>query len=79
MNERLKKVYEEVASKEEDAIKVLMEVDNTIKEIAEPYGGKLSTEESEKLQDLLFSAALSGERAGFEIGVKFALKMLQSE
>lgn len=79
MNETLKKIYEEVASKEDEAIKVLMDVDEEIKKIAEEYETKLSHEKLEKLQDLLFSAALAGEQAGFEIGMKFAIQMLKSE
>ena len=79
MNETLKKIYEEVANKEDNAIKVLTEVDGAIKELTEEYEDKLNHEELEKLQDLLFSAALFGEQAGFEIGMKFTLKMLQSE
>lgn len=79
MNETLKKIYEEVASKEDEAIKVLMDVDEEIKKIAEEYESKLDHEELETLQDLLFSAALAGEQAGFEIGMKFAIQMLKSE
>ena len=79
MNETLKKIYEEVASKEDNAIKVLMDVDEAIKELTEEYEDKLSREELEKLQDLLFSAALAGEQAGFEIGMKFSIQMLKSE
>lgn len=79
MNETLKKVYKEVASKEDEAIKVLTDVDEEVKNLAAEYEEKLSQEELEKLQDLLFSAVLFGEQAGFEIGMKFAFKMLQSE
>ena len=79
MNKTLKKIYEEVASKEDEAIKVLTDVDEAIKEFTEEYENKLNHEELEKLQDLLFSAALAGEQAGFEIGMKFAIQMLKSE
>ena len=79
MNETLKKIYEQIASKEDNAIKVLIDVDEAIKELTEEYEDKLNREELEKLQDLLFSAALFGEQAGFEIGMKFSVKMMQSE
>lgn len=77
MNEVLKKIYDEVVSQERDAVKILSTADAIVKETMQTYKSKLSDDELEQLQDLLFSTILVGEQAGFEIGMKFALKMLQ--
>lgn len=72
----LTKIYEAVVRHEEEAISMEKRVTEEVDKITRPYEKKLSNEQFEKLQDLLFSIALTAELQGFEAGAKFFAKLL---
>lgn len=78
MSELLRKIYDDVLVYERDVIKTNKKVDQEVTQLVEPYRKQLTDEELEKLNDLLSVAVLSAEQAGFENGVRFAVKMLHS-
>lgn len=78
MNDLLKKIYNDVLVYERDVIKTNRQADEEINQFAEQYKKRLSDEELDKLNDLLSMAVLTAEQAGFENGVRFAVKLLYS-
>ena len=78
MNELLKKIYKEVLVYEHDVVKTNKQADEEIRQLIEPYTKKLSDGEQATLNDLLSMAVLTAEQAGFENGVRFAVKFLYS-
>lgn len=78
MNELLKKIYNNVLVYEEQVTKISKVVDDEINTLIEPYQDKLSDTELEELKDLLSSTALVAEQTGFEIGMRFAIKLIVS-
>lgn len=78
MNELLKKIYNNVLVYEEQVTKISKAVDDEINNLIEPHQNKLSAIELEELKDLLSSTALVAEQTGFEIGMRFAIKLIVS-
>lgn len=78
MNELLKKIYNNVLVYEEQVINISKVVDDEINNLIEPHQNKLSATELEELKDLLSSTALVAEQTGFEIGMRFAIKLIVS-
>lgn len=78
MNELLKKIYNNVLVYEEQVTKISKAVDDEINNLIEPHQTKLSATELEELKDLLSSTALVAEQTGFEIGMRFAIKLIVS-
>lgn len=78
MNDLLKKIYNNVLVYEHDVVKTNLQVDKKINQQVEPYTSQSSDEDMEKLNDLLSMAVLTAEQAGFENGVRFAVKFLYS-
>lgn len=78
MNELLKKIYNNVLVYEEQVINISKVVDDEINNLMEPHQNKLSATELEELKDLLSSTALVAEQTGFEIGMRFAIKLIVS-
>lgn len=78
MNDLLKKIYNDVLVYEPDVVKTNLQADEEINQLTEPYKNQLPNDELEKLNDLLSMAVLTAEQAGFENGVRFAVKMLYS-
>lgn len=78
MNDLLTKIYDNVLVYERDVVKNNLQVDEEIDQLVEPYKKQLSNEETEKLNDLLSMAVLTAKQAGFENGVRFAVKFLYS-
>jgi len=73
----LKAIYREIIKHEHETVKRERLVDDLINRITEPYKGQLSDRDMEILKDLLSAVALAGEEAGFEIGAKFAVRLLR--
>ena len=78
MNELLKKIYKEVLVYEHDVVKTNKQVDEEINQLVEPYTKQLTDNEMEKLKEMLSMVGLTAEQAGFENGVRFAVKLLYS-
>ena len=73
----LKEIYREIAKHEHNTVKREGVVDDLINQVTEPYKDQLSDRDMETLKDLLSAVALAGEEAGFEIGAKFAIRLLR--
>lgn len=78
MKELLMKIYNSVLVYEDDVINVSKVVDDEINLLVEPYQTRLSDDELETLKDLLSSTALIAEQTGFEVGMRFAIKLIFS-
>lgn len=78
MNNLLRKIYNTVLVYEHDVVKTNKQADEEIRQLIEPYTKKLSDGEQATLNDLLSMAVLTAEQAGFENGVRFAVKFLYS-
>ena len=76
MNELLKKIYESVIYYEKDTVKMGSHVDVEIHKLIEQYADQLPSSDMEKIKSLLFQTALTAEQEGFQLGLKYALKIL---
>ena len=76
MNELLRKIYMLVVKPQSDTIRIERYVDEDVYKLVEPLKEHLTDEETEKLTDLIFTANLTAEQAGFEIGIRFVLRLL---
>lgn len=76
MGKIVKKIYEEIVRNEADAIKLNSTMDDEIKHIMESVIHKGSELEMEELQNLFFDVALSAQRKGFLLGMRYAVKIL---
>ena len=68
----------EVLVYEHDVVKTNTQVDEEINQLVEPYTKQLTDNEMEKLKEMLSMVGLTAEQAGFENGVRFAVKFLYS-
>lgn len=78
MNDLLRKIYNDVLVYEHDVVNINKQADKEISQLVELYTKRLSDNELEKFKDLLPTAVLTAEQAGFENGVRFAVKMIHS-
>lgn len=78
MKDLLKKIYNDVLVYESDVVKINKQVDEEINRLVKPYTKQISDNEMEKLKEMLSMAVLTAEQAGFENGVRFAVKLLYS-
>lgn len=76
MNELLKKIYESVITYEKDTVEMGSRVEIEINKLIKPYTGQLTDEEIEQIKALLYQTALTAEQEGFQLGIKYTLKML---
>lgn len=76
MNELLRKIYTLIIKPQSDTVKIERCVDEEVFRLVEPLKERLTGEEMEKLTDLIFTATFTAEQAGFEVGVRFAIKLL---
>lgn len=72
----LLKIYENVIRHEEETVSMERRVTEEILQLSEPYKEQLSGEELEKLQDIMFSVALTAEHEGFQLGIKYFAKLI---
>ena len=73
----LNEIYREIIKNQHDTVRREGQVDDLIDQVTEPYKDQLSDRDMETLKDLMSAVALAGEEAGFEIGAKFAIKLLR--
>ena len=73
----LNKIYREIVKNQHDTVRREGLVDNLIDQVTESYKDQLSNRDMETLRDLLSAVALAGEEAGFEVGAKFAIRLLR--
>lgn len=73
----LKEIYREIIKNQHDTVKREGQVDDLIDQVTEPYKDQLSNRDMETLKDLLSAVALAGEEAGFEVGARFAIRLLR--
>ena len=73
----LKEIYREIIKNQHDTVKREGQVDDLIDQVTEPYKDQLSDRDMETLKDLMSAVAQAGEEAGFEVGAKFAIKLLR--
>ena len=73
----LLEIYREIIKNQHDTVRREGQVDDLIDQLVKPYEGKISSQDVDRLKDLLSAVALAGEEAGFEVGAKFAIKLLQ--
>lgn len=76
MMDLLRKIYDTVICYEEDTIEMCKRVDEELLDLIEPYKGKLSDDELDKLKDLMGCISATAEREGFLLGVRYTLKTL---
>lgn len=74
MNELLK-IYENVVRHEKEAANMERRVTEEVIQLSKPYEKQLSSKELEKLQDIMFSVALTAEHEGFMLGAKYFMKL----
>ena len=75
MNELLKKLFDNVVSNEKETVEVNKQVDKKVHTILDHYKEQLTTEEFEKLSADLYYIALISQQEGFELGMKYLLKV----
>ena len=73
----LNKIYREIVKNQHDTVRREGLVDDLIDQVTEPYKDQLSNRDMETLKDLLSAVALAGKEAGFEVGAKFAIRLLR--
>lgn len=76
MNELLKKIYESVITYEKDTVEMGRRVDVEINKLIKPYAEQLTDKEMEQIKTLLYQTALTAEQEGFQLGIKYTLKIL---
>ena len=76
MNELLGKIYTLIVKPQSDTVRIERCVDEEVYRLVEPLKERLTDDEMEKLTDLIFAATFTAEQAGFEVGVRFAFKLL---
>lgn len=69
-------IYENVIRHTEEAADMERRVTEEIIQLSKPYEEQLSSKELEKLQDIMFSVALTAEHEGFQLGIKYFAKLL---
>ena len=78
MNNLLKKIYDDVLVYEQDVARINIQADREIDQLIKPYAEQLNADEFEKLDDLLSETTYIAQQAGFENGVRFAVKLMLS-
>lgn len=76
MNETLKKIYDDIVCYEKETVEAGWRIDSEIKDLTHPHEEKLDAEELDELKSIMSQTALVAGREGFEIGVRFALRLL---
>ena len=76
MNETLQKIYDNIVCYEKETVEAGWRIDDEIKNLTQPHEKELDAEELDELKSIISQTALVAEREGFEIGVRFAIKLL---
>ena len=76
MNELLKKIYEKVISQEEDIFQMDKRINDCMEEYISRYKEDFSEKDMERIRDCVYYAVLTSETEAFQMGMKYAVKML---
>lgn len=76
MSELVLKIYENIVRHEDEAIHMEKHISEKAIQLSRPFEKKLSIEEMEELQDIMFEIALTAEHEGFQLGAKYFAKLL---
>lgn len=76
MSEILLKIYEQVISGEDDTYRGRERIEKRVDELLRKYAADYGESETEAVKELAYAAALKAEQEGFQLGVRFALKVL---
>lgn len=72
------KIFDDVMVNEKETRKCCKAADGEIFRIMDKFKNRFDEDELEELKDDLFSVSLAAEKAGFELGVKFLFRLMNS-
>ncbi len=75
MEDLLSKIYDKVAFYEEDSIQLGKEFDCLVEDTLKPLENSKTEPEIEEIKELIYKASYSAEKLGFQIGVRFMVKL----
>jgi len=75
MEDLLSKIYDKVAFYEEDSIQLGKEFDSLVEDMVKPLENSKTKPEIEEIKELIYKASYSAEKFGFNIGVRFMVKL----
>ena len=75
MEDLLSKIYDKVAFYEDDSIQLGKEFDCLVEDMVKPLENSKMEPEIEIIKELIYKAAYSAEKFGFQIGVRFIVKL----
>ena len=78
MKDLLEKIYESVISQEEDAFEMDKRINTCMEEYISRYKDDFSEQDIERIRDFAYYAVLTTEKEAFQLGIKYAVKMLLS-
>ena len=77
MNELFKKIYENDINQEEDIFQMDKRINDCMEEYISHYDD-ISEKDKERIRDIVYYAVLISEKEAFQLGIKYAVKMLLS-
>lgn len=72
------KIFDVVMVSEKETIKCGKVVDAEIHQIMDKYISRFNEDELEELKDDLFGVSLTAQKVGFELGMKFLFRLMNS-
>lgn len=76
MKNIFEQVYKQVIYYGQEQIKSGKRLDDEVSELVAPYRSKLSQQEIEELQNLMYTASYTAQYEGFRLGAKAVIHML---
>lgn len=77
MKDLLEKLYESVIRQEDDTLDMEKRINDFMKEYISNYDD-ISEKDKERIRDIVYYAVLISEKEAFQLGIKYAVKMLLS-
>lgn len=77
MNKLLEKIYENVIRQEVDTLDMEKRINDCMEEYISHYDD-ISEKDKERIRDIVYYAVLVSEKGAFQLGIKYAVKMLLS-
>ena len=77
MKDLLEKLYESVRRQEDDTLDMEKRINDFMKEYISNYDD-ISEKDKERIRDFVYYAVLISEKEAFQLGIKYAVKMLLS-
>lgn len=78
MNNVWNKIFEDIIRYEKEGVEMEQHLDKQIQAIIDKYAKQTTEDQIEKLRNHLSYIALIAEQEGFQLGVRFAIKLLLS-